>query len=64
MDKLIAFLSFSIMKKPYGDPVVAGLESLTSPELDDSIAKLDLILEMDGYEALTWEDAVEIISDI
>ena len=31
MDKVIAFSSFSIMKKPYGDPAVAGLESLTSP---------------------------------
>ena len=29
MDKVIAFSSFSIMKKPYGDPVVAGFESLT-----------------------------------
>ena len=29
MDKVIAFLSFSIMKKPYRDPVVAGFESLT-----------------------------------
>ena len=47
-----------------GHKTQKALESLTSPELDDSIAKLDLILEMDGYEALTWEDAVEIISDI
>lgn len=29
MDKVIAFSSFSIMKKPYGEPVVAGFESLT-----------------------------------
>ena len=29
MDKVMAFSSFSIMKKPYGDPVVAGFESLT-----------------------------------
>ena len=31
MDKVMAFSSFSIMKKPYGDPVVAGFESLTPP---------------------------------
>ena len=31
MDKVIAFSSFSIMKKPDGDPVVAGFESLTPP---------------------------------
>ena len=31
MDKLMAFSSFSIMKKPHGDPVVAGFESLTPP---------------------------------
>ncbi len=31
MDKVIAFSSFSIMKKPYGDPVVAGFENLTPP---------------------------------
>jgi hypothetical protein len=31
MDKVIAFSSFSIMKKPYGDPLVAGFESLTPP---------------------------------
>jgi len=29
MDKVMAFSSFSIMKKPYGDPVVSGFESLT-----------------------------------
>ena len=29
MDKVMAFSSFSIMKKLYGDPVVAGFESLT-----------------------------------
>ena len=28
---VIAFSSFSIMKKPYGDPVVAGFESLAPP---------------------------------
>jgi len=31
MNKVIAFSSFSIMKKPYGDPVVAGFEALTPP---------------------------------
>jgi hypothetical protein len=31
MDKVIAFSSFSIMKKPYGDPVVTGFEALTPP---------------------------------
>ncbi len=31
MDKVIAFSSFSIMKKPYGDPVVRGFEALTPP---------------------------------
>ena len=31
MDKVMAFSSFSIMKKLYGDPVVAGFESLTPP---------------------------------
>lgn len=31
MDKVIASSLFSIMKKPYGDPVVAGFESLTPP---------------------------------
>lgn len=31
MDKVVAFSSFSIMKKPYGDPVVAGFEALTPP---------------------------------
>jgi len=31
MSHVIAFSSFSIMKKPYGDPVVAGFEALTPP---------------------------------
>ena len=31
MDKVIAFSPFSIMEKPYGDPVVTGFESLTPP---------------------------------
>ena len=31
MNRVIAFSSFSIMKKPYGDPVVAGFEALTPP---------------------------------
>ena len=29
MVKVIAFSSFSIIKKPYGDPVVSGFEDLT-----------------------------------
>ena len=31
MNKVIAFSSFSILRKPYGDPVVAGFEALTRP---------------------------------
>ncbi|MGJ8626376.1 MAG: DUF3291 domain-containing protein [Sulfitobacter sp.] len=31
MTHVVAFSSFSIMKKPYGNPVVAGFEALTPP---------------------------------
>lgn len=33
MAYVMAFSSFSIMKKPYGDPVVAGFDALTPPVL-------------------------------
>ena len=47
-----------------GEVTQEALESLKPPSNDHSVAKLDLILEIDSYEALTWDDAIEIISDI
>ena len=47
-----------------GEVTQEALESLKLPSNDRSVAKLDLILEIDSYEALTWDDAIEIISDI
>ena len=47
-----------------GDVTQEALENLKLPSNDHSVANLDLILEIDSYEALTWDDAIEIISDI
>ena len=47
-----------------GEVTQEALESLKLPSNDHSVAKLDLILEIDSYDALTWDDAIEIISDI
>ena len=47
-----------------GEVTQEALESLKLPSNDHSVAKLDIILEVDSYDALAWEDAIEIISDI
>ena len=55
MTHVVAFSSFSIMKQPYGDPVVAGFEALTPPVFaaaEDAPGFIDRAREIDDLTHL------------
>jgi len=47
-----------------GSQTQEAIENLLLPSPDSSVANLDRILEMESYETLEWENAVEIIEDL